>query len=119
MINLSSTRARVQLPCKESTYEVAPSHRRLIAVALLFATASFAQTDRGTITGTVTDPASAMVPGAVVVAKNSENGSVSQTTTTATGNFTLTALPAGVYEVSVEAPGFKKYIGTDTQVQVA
>ena len=86
---------------------------------VLSALTLFAQTDRGTITGTVQDPASAMVPGASVMAKNTENGAVSQTTTTATGNFTLPALPAGVYEVTVEAAGFKKYIGQGTQVQVA
>src|SRR5947207_1915669 len=90
-----------------------------IGYCALAAAALFAQTDRGTITGTVQDPASAMVPGASVVAKNTENGAISQTTTTATGNFTLPALPAGVYEVTVEAAGFKKYIGQGTQVQVA
>src|SRR6266481_2720510 len=79
----------------------------------------FAQTDRGTITGTVQDPASAMVPGASVVAKNTENGAVSQTTTTATGNFTLPALPAGVYEVTVEAAGFKKDVEQNVRVEVA
>jgi Carboxypeptidase regulatory-like domain/TonB dependent receptor len=91
----------------------------LIGSCLLFGIATFAQTDRGAITGTVQDPASAVIPGAVVVATQTETGSVSQTTTTGTGNFTLTSLPAGVYEVTVEAPGFKKYIGQGTQVQVA
>lgn len=85
----------------------------------LLALSLSAQTDRGVITGTVQDPANAVVPGANVSARNLDTGAIFPTTTTATGNFTLTALPAGPYEVSVESPGFRKYIGKGTQVQVA
>src|SRR5687767_1218743 len=87
--------------------------------AFLFALTAAAQTDRGIITGTVQDPAKAVVPGAAVSAKNTETGAVYPTVTTATGNFTITALPAGIYELSVESPGFRKHIGQGTQVQVA
>src|SRR5437764_757507 len=90
-----------------------------LAACWLSATAAFAQTDRGTITGTVQDPANAVIAGAVVVGKNLATGSTSQTTTTSTGNFTLPALPAGIYEVTADAPGFKKYVGQGTQVEVA
>ena len=86
---------------------------------LLFATMAAAQSDRGTITGTVQDPASAVVPGAAVSAKNMETGANYPTVTTSTGNFTISALPAGIYEVAIEAPGFRKHIGQNTQVQVA
>jgi hypothetical protein len=90
------------------------------AAALLFLTClTLAQSDRGTITGTVQDPAKAIVPNASVQAKNSETGAVYQTVTTSTGNFTLTSLPAGAYDVTVEASGFRKYVGTGTRVQVA
>jgi hypothetical protein len=78
-----------------------------------------AQSDRGTITGTVSDPASASVPGAKIVARNMENGSTFDTTTTTTGDYTITSLPAGKYEISIEAPGFKKELRADVQVQVA
>src|SRR5690554_1268545 len=89
-----------------------------IALFVLAGTA-VAQSDRGIITGTVQDPADAVVPGASVSARNTQTGAVYPTTTTATGNFTITALPAGIYEISIEAPGFRKYIGQGTQVQVA
>ena len=62
----------------------------------LFAAIAAAQSDRGVITGTVQDPANAVAPGASVSAKNTETGAVYPTTTTATGNFTITALPAGM-----------------------
>ena len=88
-------------------------------LVLLFSVAVFAQSDRGTITGTVTDPASAVVPGAKVVARNLENGATFETNTTATGDFTLTSLPAGNYEVNVEAAGFKKLSRPGVGVEVA
>lgn len=92
---------------------------RLNACVLLLASIAAAQSDRGTITGTVSDPARAVVPNAAVVATNTETGSLYQTVTTATGNFTVLSLPAGAYTVSVEAPGFRKYIGQNVRVAVA
>ena len=56
-----------------------------------------AQTDRGAITGTISDPAGAVVPNAKISAKNAETGAVYETVTTGTGNYTLPSLPAGTY----------------------
>jgi hypothetical protein len=78
-----------------------------------------AQSDRGTITGTVADPAGAVVSGAPVEIKNVENGAVYQAGTSATGNYTLTQLPAGQYELSVTVPGFKKFVQKSITVNVA
>ena len=86
---------------------------------LFVALTAFAQGDRGTITGTVADPANAMVAGAVVSARNTETGAQYDTVTTATGNYTLSSLPAGVYEVIVSAPGFSKSVQQGLRVQVA
>ncbi|MEP6714028.1 MAG: TonB-dependent receptor [Terriglobia bacterium] len=83
------------------------------------ASSALAQSDHGTITGTVQDPAKAVVPNASIVTTNTETGSVFQTVTTGTGNFTVPSLPAGIYSVVVEAPGFRKYIGQNVRVQVA
>src|SRR5215471_3400536 len=82
-------------------------------------TAALAQSDRGTITGTVSDPAGAVVAGAPVVIRNIENGAVYQAGSSATGNYTLAQLPAGQYELSVTVPGFKKYVRKSIQVDVA
>ena len=80
---------------------------------LALAGVAAAQTNYGTITGTVQDPGTAVVPNAAVIATNVETGAVYQTLATATGNFTVPSLPAGNYSVSVEAPGFRKYIATE------
>ncbi|MDR3699193.1 MAG: carboxypeptidase regulatory-like domain-containing protein [Candidatus Sulfopaludibacter sp.] len=88
-------------------------------LCLLVTLCALAQSDRGTITGTVMDPAAAVVPGAKIVVRNVDNGAVSETTTTGTGDYTLTSLPAGKYEVSVEANGFKKLTRENITVEVA
>jgi hypothetical protein len=81
--------------------------------------AVFAQTDRGTITGTIADPAGAVIPGASIVAKNNQTGAVYQAASTATGSYTLAQLPAGVYQLSISVPGFKQFVRTGITVLVA
>jgi Carboxypeptidase regulatory-like domain len=76
--------------------------------SLALAIAAFAQNDRGTITGTIQDPASAVVPNAVVKATNIETGVEFRTAATQTGNYTIPSLPAGHYKLTVTAPGFKQ-----------
>jgi hypothetical protein len=79
---------------------------------------AFGQSDRGTITGTVADPAGAVVPNAPVEAKNVETGAVYQAGASATGNFTLAQLPTGTYQLSVTVPGFKQYVRQNIVLQV-
>src|ERR1700704_581347 len=68
---------------------------------------SWSQTDRGTITGTVTDSSGAVVANAKVTAKASNTGAERSTTTSNEGSYTLPELPAAPYQVKVEAQGFK------------
>src|ERR1700680_2741495 len=79
----------------------------------------FPQGDRGTITGTVSDPAGGVVANASLQDRNVETGSVVQAATTTTGNYTFSQLPAGPYELAITVPGFKKYTRTGLTVQVA
>ena len=53
----------------------------------------FAQTDRGTITGTINDPAGAVVANAAIEARNTGTGAVYPVASSATGNYTI-AQPA-------------------------
>ncbi len=95
-------------------------HRIFVAASFcLIAWAAFAQSDRGTITGTVTDPAGAVVPAVTIEAQNMSTGSIYQAATTGTGNYTLAQLPVGSYQLSVSVPGFKKYTRTGITVMVA
>jgi hypothetical protein len=87
--------------------------------SLAFAMCALAQSDRGVITGLVNDPVAAVVPGAKVVARNVATGTTQEAATTETGNYTLSSLPAGMYELKVEVPGFKVATIREVQVQVA
>ena len=95
--------------------------RSVFLAASLFACAvvAFAQSDRGTITGTVADPAGAVVASASIEARNVETGALYPAATTETGNYTLAQLPAGQYEITVTVPGFKKYTRSGIRVEVA
>jgi hypothetical protein len=86
---------------------------------LLLSALAIAQSDRGTITGTISDPAGAVVAGAAVEARNEATGAVSQVASTSTGNYTLSQLPAGSYEMTVTVAGFKKFVRQNITVQVA
>ena len=92
----------------------------LIAVCFFaFVFAALAQTDRGTITGTVSDPAGAVIAAAAIEAKSVSTGAVYPTASSATGNYTIAQLPAGPYELSITVAGFKKFIRTGLVVEVA
>ena len=69
-----------------------------------------AQSGRSNITGTVSDPAGAVVAGASVEARNTDTGATYPVATSATGNNTIAELPAGTYELSVTSAGFKRFI---------
>jgi len=86
---------------------------------LILCGTALAQSDRGTITGTVTDPAGAFIPAAPIEAKNSASGALYQVQSSTTGNYTLAQLPPGTYQISVSAPGFKQYLRTGITVLVA
>src|SRR5712692_5163176 len=91
-----------------------------IAVSLfLISLAAFAQSDRGTITGTISDPAGAVVASAAIEARSVQTGAVYNAASSTTGNYTLAQLPAGAYEMTVTVPGFKKYVRQNIEVQVA
>jgi hypothetical protein len=93
--------------------------KSIIIGCILLAGAAWPQSDRGTLTGTVSDPSGAVVPRASVVARDSNSGAEYRTSTTDTGNYTITSLPAGGYQVSIEASGFKKHVQKGITIQVA
>ncbi len=75
---------------------------------LAFTLCASAQTVTGTLSGTVTDTAGAVVPDVEVVAKGVETGATRATRTNAEGYFNMPFLPLGSYDVTVGVKGFKK-----------
>jgi hypothetical protein len=86
---------------------------------LLYAVTAFAQSNTGTITGDIFDPAGAVVPNATIQAKNQATNAEFSAGSTSTGNYTMGSVPAGTYEVSVTAAGFKKYVRPNVVVPTA
>jgi hypothetical protein len=77
-----------------------------IVVLVVVCIAGYAQTFRGAINGTVTDPSGAVVAGAKVTATNNGTGIAQDTVSTNDGQFSFQDLPLGSYKISVSAGGF-------------
>src|SRR5436305_7121091 len=76
---------------------------------LLWGVTAVAQESGGaTINGTVTDSSGGLVTGAKVTATQTATGAQRTTQTSSAGLYSLSALPAGDYAVTVEATGFKQ-----------
>lgn len=84
-----------------------PAFSRVLSALLLASAGVYAQTITGTIVGTVTDPSGAAVVGADVTATQTTTSAQRKTKALADGNFTVSALEPGTYDLSVSAPGFK------------
>ena len=81
----------------------------IIAASVLLAPA-FAQLDRGTLTGTVTDATASVIPNASIVVQNTSTGVKYDTATNTSGQYTLPNLPAGSYRITVTYTGMKQLV---------
>src|SRR5204863_3206624 len=86
--------------------------RFLLIAAAAFAVQGniFAQTTFASITGLVTDPSGAVIPGANVTATKLDNNYQYTARSNETGYYTIGQLLEGDYDVRAEAPGFKRFI---------
>ncbi|HEX3377594.1 MAG TPA: carboxypeptidase-like regulatory domain-containing protein, partial [Candidatus Acidoferrales bacterium] len=89
-----------------------------IVLFLLISTSLLAQTFRGTILGTVTDPQGAVVAGADVTVRNIDTGLQRSTQTSSDGTYTIPELPIGTYTVTVTQSGFQKSVTSGLPLQV-
>src|SRR5689334_9415228 len=84
---------------------------------ILFAAPARAQQSFGSIGGAVHDSQGAVIANAAVVLVNQDQGAiVREVVTSSEGTFDITPLPPATYSLSVEAPGFKKYVKTDIKL---
>src|SRR5918999_620177 len=79
---------------------------------------ALAQEITGTITGTVTDQSGAAIPGLTVTVRNMGTNATQSVVTDEHGVYVVTLLPAGRYEVSLELPGFKRFVRSNLEVSV-
>jgi hypothetical protein len=88
----------------------------VLGLALMFSLPGAAQRITGTLRGQVLDPSGAAVPDAQVTATNKETGVSVKITTTSAGTYSFPSLIPGIYNVSVEAKGFKNYLKSEISV---
>ena len=70
----------------------------------------WAQTERGNITGLISDPTGARLAGASLVITNRATNTSIAVSTTGTGEYNAPNLAPGVYRVEISAPGFKRFV---------
>jgi hypothetical protein len=88
----------------------------LLALLLSLSPLMYAQSDTAAMTGIVRDQTGAVVPNATVAIRNEATGLERRATTNQDGYYIATNLPPGLYTVSVEAAGFKKYESKNNQL---
>ena len=105
----------------------ARSHLVLIVIVILllfptlFCSCVLAQSDTATLSGRITYPSGAVIPGIEVVASNVDSGLKVTTETNDNGIYVLEHLHPGNYQVTAEKPGFRRVVlkGLTVNVQDA
>lgn len=81
----------------------------LAAFMLLAASLGFAQSDNTSVSGTITDSSGGAIANAKIVLKNQNTGAVRETASGSSGTYTIPSIPSGLYTLTVEVAGFKKF----------
>src|SRR5262245_8054441 len=86
----------------------------VMVFCVLFSASAFAQSS--TLSGTVSDPSGALIPGVTVSATNNATGVTSTAVTNEAGAYSFPSIQPGVYKASASLPGFQTKTVTDIQV---
>src|SRR3984893_2397521 len=81
--------------------------RIIVCLLCMLSLDATGQTPFGAIVGTVKDPTGGVVNGARITIRNTATGATRHALSESGGNYVVTALPAGDYEIVCEATGFK------------
>jgi hypothetical protein len=85
-----------------------------ILLCLSFTLPAAAQTATAELSGTITDATGATAPNAKVSIANAQTGLSREASAGQNGNYLFTILQPGTYNLSVEAPGFRKTFRTES-----
>ena len=97
------------------------------AMACFFFLSALSQSTRGNISGMITDSVGAAVSGATVIARHIATGEEFRSVSDAQGAFVFPSVPLGLFNVTIEASGFKRSeiqkvmieVGTPAKLNVA
>ena len=90
-------------------------HLAILIFGLLLA-GSLAAQDTGSLYGSVTDPAGGLVPNARVTATSVERGNLRTASSNEKGEWVLTQMPIGTYNVEIRADGFRTFERRDVAI---
>src|SRR5262245_55898056 len=90
----------------------------LSAIVMLWSIPALSQQDTATMTGDVKDASGALVPKATVAITNTATNITIKSETNELGSYTVPNLRPGVYNVTVEKPGFNKTVRSGLILQV-
>jgi hypothetical protein len=93
-----------------------------VFACLLLAPLGHGQVINATLTGTVSDPSGALVPGTDITVTNTATGVISTAVTNESGSYRFPSLQPGAYEVKASLPGFRPQtfrlnLGTGSQIR--
>src|SRR5579884_3704500 len=92
----------------------------ILSVALLCGSSFLiAQSERGTVSGTIRDSTGAVVPGAKIILTNTATGVATNLTSNDLGEYTVPNVQVGTYSVQVEKEGFKQAVLNGLAVDAA
>ena len=92
--------------------------KRLLIVMLIFVGLTFSQGTDAVLSGTVTDPSGAAVPGVKITATNVKTGVATTTASNEAGVYLFAALPPGLYRVEAQHAGFRRFLYNDVLLEV-
>ena len=86
-----------------------------VLMMLMVACSACLAADGGSVSGTVSDPSGAVIPGAVVLLQATD-GSQRSSTAGEDGSYSFTGVAPGRYRIEIDAPGFKTYREDDIDI---
>ncbi len=96
-----------RFPSRQVPLAMLASFFLILLPAFLFPPSANAQSNAGTVTGTVTDPSGALLPNATVQLSNSVSGYSRTAVTDGAGRFIFVNVPMNPYQLAVSATGFQ------------
>ena len=95
-----------------------PALAAVFVVLFSFCAAAVAQVTTGSILGTVHDASGAVIPGATVTVTDTGKGTTSVKQTDTSGNYAVSNLLPGTYNVAVEMTGFKRSVNNNVVLDI-
>src|ERR1700730_15308442 len=90
----------------------------LVVASSLFAVLLLAQTPTATLVGRIVDATGSVVPGASIQVREAETNQVRTAVSQTDGGYTISNLPPGSYDVTIDKAGFRRLVENRLELRV-